>query len=236
MKEQYVGDENDYRKYALLRALSGGGAVRIGVCWMLTQADGRADGGRTGYLQKSTWRAFDPPLYDLLQATCAESGRRQLAAIEDSGILRDATYQNASLADATVERRRYFAEAARLFADRDLVFFDPDNGFEIPSRPKGRGNSSKHLYWDEVEAFWRAGMSILVYQHFTREKRDAFVVRRGQQLAEATPRGTIWAYRAPHVMFLLSVQPAHRNTLGKLVSETIEQWPRSFMQGKRLDC
>ena len=38
MKHQYVGDINDYRKYALLRALSAGGANRIGVCWMLTPA------------------------------------------------------------------------------------------------------------------------------------------------------------------------------------------------------
>jgi hypothetical protein len=38
VKHQYVGDINDYRKYALLRALSAGGANRIGVCWMLTPA------------------------------------------------------------------------------------------------------------------------------------------------------------------------------------------------------
>ena len=35
MKEQYVGDENDYRKYALLRALAATG-LKLGVCWMLT--------------------------------------------------------------------------------------------------------------------------------------------------------------------------------------------------------
>lgn len=38
MKHQYVGDINNYRKYALLRALSADGANRIGVCWMLTLA------------------------------------------------------------------------------------------------------------------------------------------------------------------------------------------------------
>jgi len=39
MKEQYVGDINDYRKYALLRYLAEKGGVRTGVCWMLTQPD-----------------------------------------------------------------------------------------------------------------------------------------------------------------------------------------------------
>lgn len=50
MKEQYVGDISDYRKYALLRALSAGGANRIGVCWMLTPSDGSSDGNKLGYL------------------------------------------------------------------------------------------------------------------------------------------------------------------------------------------
>ena len=46
MKVQYFGDVNDYRKFALLRALSEVGEFRIGVCWMLTEADS------TGYGDK----------------------------------------------------------------------------------------------------------------------------------------------------------------------------------------
>lgn len=38
VKHQYVGDINDYRKYALRVALSAGGANRIGACWMLMLA------------------------------------------------------------------------------------------------------------------------------------------------------------------------------------------------------
>lgn len=234
MKEQYIGDENDYRKYALLRALGGDGAVRIGVCWMLTEPDGRTDGGKINYLKKAGWRTFDPPLYDLLKATCAKSGKRQLAAIQRSGILRDATYLNAPLADTAVERHGYFTEAVRLFADCSLVFFDPDNGLVVPSKPKGRKNSAKYLYWDEVETFWRAGKSVLVYQHFTRARREAYIVLRGEELRAATPRGTIWAFRTPHVVFLLSVQPAHRNTIGKLASEVVTRWPPGFIRGERL--
>lgn len=49
MKHQYVGDINDYRKYALLRALSSGGTNQVGVCWMLTPDDGGADGAKLAY-------------------------------------------------------------------------------------------------------------------------------------------------------------------------------------------
>ena len=44
MKNQYVGDVNDYRKYGLIRALIGDQDIKVGVCWMLTAPDGRTDG------------------------------------------------------------------------------------------------------------------------------------------------------------------------------------------------
>lgn len=66
MKEQYVGDINDYRKYALLRALAGEGTVTIGVCWMLTPSDSSNHGSKLDYLKKPAFREFDPPLFDLL--------------------------------------------------------------------------------------------------------------------------------------------------------------------------
>ena len=41
MKVQYFGDVNDYRKFALLKALSGKGFT-IGVCWMKRTGPARA--------------------------------------------------------------------------------------------------------------------------------------------------------------------------------------------------
>lgn len=43
MKNQYAGDINDFRKYAILRALATCG-FRVTVCWMLTPDDGGPDG------------------------------------------------------------------------------------------------------------------------------------------------------------------------------------------------
>lgn len=59
MKNQYFGDVNDYRKYGLLRALTGQGALTTTVCWMLTPDDGRTDGRFTEYLaQPDRWRHY----------------------------------------------------------------------------------------------------------------------------------------------------------------------------------
>lgn len=69
MKEQYAGDINDYRKFAILRRLRDDGRTRIGVCWMLTPPDGRNDGARTQFLQQpNVWRRYDPELHDKLNA------------------------------------------------------------------------------------------------------------------------------------------------------------------------
>lgn len=39
MKNQYFGDINDYRKYGLIRLLTGAGKLKTTVCWMLTPDD-----------------------------------------------------------------------------------------------------------------------------------------------------------------------------------------------------
>ena len=100
VKDQYVGDINDYRKYALLRALSTGGANRIGVCWTLTSSDASADGGKLAYLsQPKKYRQRDPQLFDLLALASAEPGWRRLLTIKASEVLNGAVYFNATLTD-----------------------------------------------------------------------------------------------------------------------------------------
>ena len=62
MKVQYFGDVNDYRKFALLRLLAREGRFKIGVVWMLTPDDDRAEGNRRAYAkQPDKWRSFDLP-------------------------------------------------------------------------------------------------------------------------------------------------------------------------------
>jgi hypothetical protein len=68
LKVQYFGDKHEFRKYLLLRSLAAHD-FKIGVCWMLTPNDGRADGNMRTYLDEgatSEWRHYDEALYDLL--------------------------------------------------------------------------------------------------------------------------------------------------------------------------
>ena len=91
--------------------------------------------------------------------------------------------------------------AAELFGDRDLVFFDPDNGIER-SIPIGRRGSSKYIYWNEIVATFESGASILVYQHFPREKRESFTTKLLDELRCRTKSVYVHAWSASHVIFL----------------------------------
>lgn len=172
VKEQYVGDVNDYRKYALLRLLGQSG-LRLGVCWMLTPNDSRSDGNKLGYLDQSKQERHDPELFALLRRVRDESDTRRLILIEDSGTLSEAVFVNAIVPETLFERQLWFKRASTALAEGDLIFFDPDNGIEVGSVAKGRRNSSKYVYRDELAAAYRTGHSLLVYQHFQRKERGA---------------------------------------------------------------
>lgn len=110
MKEQYVGDLNDYREYALLRALAAGEVNRIAVCWMLTPPDDRNDGNKRAYLdQPEKHRPFDPTLFDVLRGVEDGPGVARLLTIENSGIIPGATYFNEELSREMSERASWRA-------------------------------------------------------------------------------------------------------------------------------
>lgn len=175
MKDQYVGDINDYWKYALLRALRRNQSGRLHVCWMLTPPDDRMDGGRLAYLASPSPQVLvDPELFDVLRTLVAQR-RRSVRDLEATGILGPARFHREVLNDDTESRQRYFEALWRGLSESDAVFFDPDNGLEVGSARKGRRNSSKYLYWDEVACALELGCSVCVYQHFPRVQRVPFI-------------------------------------------------------------
>lgn len=232
MKHQYVGDISDYRKYALLRALSWGGPNRTGVCWMLTRSDGTSDGGKLAYLQKpDRYRQFDPQLFDILAHAADQPDRRRLQSIEDSGAIAGAAYFNELLPDDVAGRADFMDRCLSALECADLVFFDPDNGLET-SLPKGRKNSSKYLYLDEVTRFYGSGKSMLVYQHFPRVERRAFLASCIERLRSAAPDSLVWTFTTAHVAFFLAVHPESPARLAAAAIEACGLWDEDFIVGR----
>ena len=225
MKNQYFGDVNDYRKYGLLRTLQSKGNGSLLVAWMLTPDDGGRDGGfRSHFGAPATWSKYDPDLFDGLDGLLRSARQPSVSLIEGSSLLPRASYYTAVVPDGRRERDAWRSDLLRAASGIDLVFVDPDNGIEVPSRPVGRKGSSKYVAWPEIEKLWEAGCSILIYQHFPRERRESFAKRMVSELRDRTDAPWTEALRTPHVLFLLAAQERHEKRLREAVSSLPQRW------------
>ena len=225
MKNQYFGDVNDFRKYGLLRAISYAAQIQMSVAWMLTPDDGSTDGKFTAYLDvPAAWRSYDPELFDEIKALMNSGAPRNVALVESTNLLPGATYYSTVTPDSASERDSWFANLRDASIGADFVFFDPDNGIEIQSRPYGRRKSSKFVFWRELEAIWSTGSSLLIYQHFIREQREMFVGRMLASLRDRTRGSFVEAFSTSHVVFLMALQPRHQKLHESIVGTVRSRW------------
>jgi hypothetical protein len=225
MKNQYFGDINDYRKYGLLRLLSANGNLRVGVCWMLTAPDSRSDGKFIDYIHKNEkYCRYDSDLFNILKTCLSDVRGRCVSFADERSVIPNAVYFTELLSDNKTDRLKYFGEFAEKSRDRELVFFDPDNGIEIKSTRKGRKDSCKYLYWDELQQTYASGKSVLFYQHFRREKRETTIASLSGEIRERLGAPKVMAFRTAHVLFLLIPQPTHQEQLERQGNSVVKQW------------
>jgi hypothetical protein len=192
---------------------------------MLTADDGSRDGGNISYLRSpEKWERFDPDLYAGLSALLQLGPARQVSLIESSKLLPRTSYYSAAVPDGRDERDVWRTGMLDAASGVDLVFVDPDNGIEIPSKPVGRKGSSKYVTWKELQELWDAGCSLLIYQHFRREPREAFAARMASELRRRTGAPFTEALRTAHVLFLLVAQAEHEALFRKAISDAATPW------------
>ena len=225
MKNQYFGDINDYKKYSLLRLLSGQGQIETAVCWVLTEDDDRADGRRIRYLERpDTWRSYDPIVYEHLRESVLRKGIRNVNSIERANILHNCRFYKEYIHDDIDLRDEFFNKFFKFARGAGLVFFDPDNGLEVKSVPRGRKSSSKYVYWDEVKASYLAGHSLMIYQHFPRRPRQPFLQNLVRRFRDFVTARQVFSYCTFHVAFLLIPQPRHEDMFLENTDKVTEIW------------
>jgi hypothetical protein len=223
MKHQYFGDVNDYRKYGLLRTLQRVTGLRLGVWWMLTPDDGRSDGRFTEYLRDpKRWRRFDSDLFDALAQ--AVGVRRSVDEVASRTILPGATFADGLIPDRAADRGAVFSVAREQLAGSELLFVDPDNGLEVSSCPAGRRNSSKYVQRSELAALFQGGQSLVVYQHFRREERSAFIARMSADIEAITGAAGVSCFRTSNVAFFVIPRPEHETTLREAAESVAVTW------------
>lgn len=134
------------------------------------------------------------------------------------------TYFDQGLSDAAGQRDSYFRAAFAALAKCDVIFFDPDNGIEVSSTQRGQRGSARYIYWKELQEAYTTGHSLLVYQHFPRVERAAFVPFLADRLGEQLGASAVVAFLTSHVSFFLVPQTRHGVALEKALETVRLRW------------
>jgi len=148
----------------------------------------------------------------------------KVSLIEASGLLPRSKYYSVIVPDARSEREIWSKDLLDSVSGVDLVFIDPDNGIEISSKPVGRNGSSKYVTWEEIHEIWKAGCSLLIYQHFPRKPRAAFIDKTLADARRVTGSSFVQAFRTAQVLFLLIGQPRHETWLRRVAATVPPRW------------
>lgn len=230
MKNEFFGDIRDYRKYGLLRILSGGKKASSAVCWMLTPDVVRPT--KVDYLcRDKTWRYktcwhFDEKLFDALQQAVCVDEERKVARAKHADILNPEVFDfhEEQLKDDINKRREYFERFLIRSEGKDLLFFDPDNGLETKGVPAGRKGSSKFLYLDELLCAFNKQHSILIFQFYRQIAPEVVINRRAEQIFSRLDVKEIASFKTNNVIFFLIPQTKHLKELKERSEQVGKVW------------
>jgi hypothetical protein len=176
VKNQFFADKRDFLKYDFLLSLMEGtlGLRRFTFVPMLTPDDGTSDGSLTDYPPGLHPRRQD--LWNFLRE-CLKRGERDIRKLHV--FMRRKPFEYLPCCDDVIfthaGRTNYFAGIPSASLRKALVFFDPDNGFEVMSMTARNGD--KYLRYDELNSVISRmddESVAIVYQHLPRKSRDIY--------------------------------------------------------------
>ncbi len=228
MKNQYFGDENDYKKFGILKNVSSFISDRIAVCWMLTPDDGTGDGSNFGYLERPwEWRTCDPELFDSLKRLESGDSKRSVGMAESILGKKQVLFFDRSLKDDNVDRQEYFRTLKNEIDESALVFFNPDIGMAPAGISIGQENSNKFLFWDELHDFYTGlRQSIMVCQQFPKVTRLQFIPEVTIRFLHETNAPGIFSLRTSRVVYFIIPQQRHQESIERACVSLIRKWSK----------
>lgn len=231
MQDRYAGDIGDYGKIGLLKALRAQGLL-VGVNWYrvdILDAEKKADGSfkqKDGkHLIPEKFKDCDLELANKLTAIATSIGR-SINAIEKADLIPDAVYfyEPVNIKDRT----GWFARSLDALEGADVVFLDPDNGFQVDSVGINSTKSVKYVLYDEVGKLIANQKSVLVYSHRCRKQKDVYFDGICGKLQDSTgiPAEDILKITFPRYSvrdyFAIPVSADHREKIGTAFREMTE--------------
>lgn len=227
MQERYLGDSHDFLKYAFLRHLNAELGLRLGVNWYLAKPGNvdrsdNNDGEKRHHLKGGVWRALDPDLFEKISGFSSPT-EREIGRVTSWDILPSSTLYHAEYICSTV-REDWHSNGLKALEPCDLVFLDPDNGFEVPSMT--RKSAPKYALYTEARDYAYAGKVVVAIQFArqcdpiarARDVRAQFLNACGDGEILPVVRGRV----APNILFI-----THAPTqLASAVKSSVESFCR----------
>jgi len=192
MKNQYFADVNDYTKYSILRQFSEFPKI---IYWMLTKDDNTNYPRKLNYLASRQCANLDKDLWDHL-LKCVKNDWRHVSYIE--GWLGNVVHYEKRPIDDWVKREAISNDVISMASKDQIVFLDPDNGYQVPSCPEGTSGSSKYVYDFEIRGLLEKGATVILFQHLRMgQKVDNMI----HQFSEQWKSHNRFAVRTSHVLY-----------------------------------
>jgi len=212
MQLRYLGDSHDYMKYALLRHLQDSLKVKIGVNWYLTDPESNRDGEQRHHMTGDQWEGLDQDLFEKLKPF-QDPSHRHFTNLEKGDFFHPSTPFFSEKVPTSNLRSVWHNKALTALAGSDLVFLDPDNGFEVASMTNT--TQPKYALYCEAAEFAERG-KIVVGIQFARQCDPAVRARSVREaLTKKFPHSAnipvIRCRVSPNILFL-TMAPRSRVT------------------------
>jgi hypothetical protein len=158
MQEKYFGDIHDFYKYYFLREVSKD--YSLGVHWCLNPMKDKKNDGNKLLTNKELKK--DEKLFKLLKQY-----RHKSVKYIESYFPKNTKYYDQKL-ENYYKDFIYEENAIDKLKNQDIIFFDPDNGIEVPSMKNNE--KYKFVTFRLLVRFWDLGKSLIIYQHEGRNK------------------------------------------------------------------
>jgi len=157
MQNQYFGDISDFYKYYFLKNICFN--YKLGINWCLLSNDDSND-GKNIITKKKNLRSYDEKLYKILEKSILNNNRN-IKYIENDYFNKDTIFFN----DV---HKKYFLDgvyeekAFNYLVNQDIIFFDPDNGIEVPSTKAI--DKLKYIQYRTISKYWNNNKSLIIFQ------------------------------------------------------------------------
>jgi hypothetical protein len=227
VQNRFIGDIGDFGKYGMLICIGKAG-YRIGVNWYLTDNGEDSAGNLTDYLQEDNpaYLICDEDLYKQLYNIVYILKDRSVKRIEQSSLLPENTvYYSANLKSEKNYRTRWFQDSLIHLSQCPILFLDPDNNILLNNTGyKYDPEGSLYTFPSEIEAYYRQGQSIIVYNHLNRDPKffRRFDFLKTVPVFEGARVFLLRFNRKQVRYYLFLLRPEHSLAIEKMVDQMLE--------------